>query len=274
MIILVLILIGLALGSFVNALVWRLHEQETPSKRRKRSYSILKGRSMCPHCHHVLASRDLMPVISWLLLRGKCRYCKLPIHWQYPVIELLTAALLVASYAVWPYSWQGEGLLRFILWIPILVTLITLLIYDVRWMLLPDRLTIIFTLLVITQLAGIAVFHGGDFNTVTGAILGVLPLGGFFYLLFQISDGRWIGGGDVKLGFGLGLLAGSMTRALLLLFLSSAIGSLVSIALISANRASRKTQLPFGPFLILAAVITQLFGDPILTWYENHFMIF
>src|SRR5665213_2769212 len=97
MIIALLALLGLVFGSFVNALVWRLHEQEVllekrkkPSKKQLEKLSILNGRSMCPHCKHELAIKDLVPLFSWIALKGKCRYCGKPISWQYPVVELLT----------------------------------------------------------------------------------------------------------------------------------------------------------------------------------------
>lgn len=273
MIIFTLTVLGLALGSFVNALVWRVREQETPSKRSKREYSVLWGRSMCPHCHHMLAARDLAPVISWLLLKGRCRYCKNLIHRQYPLVEIFTAVLLVLSYIAWPYTWGGEGVFRFAMWVPILVLLVALFIYDLRWMLLPDRLTAVFVGLVALQLFGVAVLYQGGIVSIRDALLAVLPLGAFFYVLFQASSGRWIGGGDVKLGFGLGLLAGNIASALLILFLASAIGTVISSILMVTNKASRKTQLPFGPFLIAGAIIVQLWGSVILSWYENQVII-
>src|SRR4051812_7602742 len=99
----ILVVLGLCFGSFVNALVWRIHEQAEQGSKKKpnKSYidklSIRKGRSMCPHCRHELKALDLLPVVSWLALRGKCRYCGKPISVQYPLVELLTACLFVTS---------------------------------------------------------------------------------------------------------------------------------------------------------------------------------
>jgi len=104
MIVVVLVVLGLCLGSFVNALVWRIHEQDRLTGKKKKPHkkqldrlSILHGRSMCPDCHHELKPKDLVPLFSWLSLHGKCRYCHKPISWQYPVVELLTAGLFVFS---------------------------------------------------------------------------------------------------------------------------------------------------------------------------------
>ena len=102
MIIAVLAVLGLVFGSFVNAFAWRLHEQESllekkkkPSAKQLAKLSIVKGRSMCPECKHELAAKDLIPVFSWITLKGKCRYCGKPISWQYPAVELATALLFV-----------------------------------------------------------------------------------------------------------------------------------------------------------------------------------
>src|SRR5882762_114793 len=109
MIIVVLAILGLCFGSFVNAAVWRIYAQEQVKSKKlqvKKStnLSIVNGRSVCPHCEHELAAKDLMPVFSWLSLGGKCRYCKKPISRQYPLVELLTAVLFVFSYLYWPFT--------------------------------------------------------------------------------------------------------------------------------------------------------------------------
>ncbi|HEX7368051.1 MAG TPA: prepilin peptidase, partial [Candidatus Saccharimonadales bacterium] len=140
MIIVVLTVLGLIFGSFVNALVWRLHEQEGKSKKSRQQYSILNGHSMCPNCHHELAAKDLVPVLSWLWLRGKCRYCRKPISWQYPAVELMTGLLFVGSYLWWPLSLQGVGLFQFVVWLGFIVGFMALAVYDLRWFTLPNRI--------------------------------------------------------------------------------------------------------------------------------------
>ncbi len=270
MIILALIVFGLALGSFINALVWRVHQQSVVhSKKAKQAYSITAGRSMCPTCRHELAPLDLVPVLSWLWLRGRCRYCRAPIAWQYPVVELLAAALFVVTYVFWPFSLSTAlSIGHFILWLIILCGLIALAVYDIKWFLLPNRIVFPLFALGIAQLL-IQILEIRDSTIIVSSLGGVMIGGGIFWIIFQLSDGKWIGGGDVKLGWLLGLLLGSPLLALLMIFLASLIGTFVSLPLFFTGRLHAKTKLPFGPFLIIAALLTQLFGRSLVAWYKQ-----
>ncbi len=219
MIYVVLIILGLCFGSFVNALVWRLHAKK----------DIVKDRSECVHCHHKLAWNDLVPVFSWLLLRGKCRYCYKPISWQYPLVELAVAALFVVSYVYWPYDLTGLvewSLLG--LWLVFIVALMALLIYDLRWLILPD--VIVFPLIVLGFVyAGLRLI-GVEGKSLLEAgfelIAGALSIGGFYYLLYALSRGKWVGFGDVKLGIFLGVVLGWQS-GLLIIMLANLLGCLV-----------------------------------------------
>lgn len=282
MIIVALLVLGLCFGSFVNALVWRMHEQSKPKAKRKASdskLSLAKGRSMCVHCGHELGASDLVPVLSWLSLRGKCRYCKKPISWQYPIVELITALLFIISYLYWPdfQDFQGgtleiAGVVGFVVWLICLVGFMALIVYDLRWMLLPNK--IIFPLL---GLAGAGAVTNsalsGSIEPLVSSVAGMAVGGGLFYILFQLSSGKWIGGGDVKLGFLLGLLLGAPSLSFLMLFIASLLGSLVSIPLLISKKVGPKTRIPFGPFLISSAIIVQLFGEHIISWYLDYFMV-
>lgn len=258
MVIAILLLTGLCFGSFVNAFVWRLHKKK----------DWVNDRSICVHCKHVLAPQDLIPVVSWLLLRGKCRYCHKPISWQYPVVEAATAALFVLSYVVWPYDFGAAGMVRFGVWLIMLVGFMALVVYDLRWMLLPNKIVYPLTGLAAAQVVVLTVLQR-NIQVAIGAALGLVVVGGLFYGLFQVSKGRWIGGGDVKLGFMLGLLVGGPAAGVLLLMVASSAGSLVSAPLLASGKVKRTTRVPFGPFLLLAGVAVQLFGPAILAWYTR-----
>jgi prepilin signal peptidase PulO-like enzyme (type II secretory pathway) len=283
MIIAVLLVFGLCLGSFVNALVWRLHEQEEVKGKKPKvkheGLSILKGRSMCPHCRHELAAKDLIPVLSWLSLKGRCRYCHKAISWQYPLVELLGALLFVFSYLYWPFVsvagvWNGQAVTLFVFWLIFLVGFMALVVYDLKWFLLPDKIVYpLLSLAVLQVLLLITVFHGG-MPAFREAFFGFAVGGGIFYLLFQVSDGKWIGGGDVKLGALLGLILGAPAESFLVLFLASLLGTLASLPLLVTGKANRRTRLPFGPFLIVACIIVYLFGSSLIGWYKRQFLFY
>lgn len=278
MVIVALVVFGLCLGSFVNALVWRLREQELQAIKKKpdaeyaTKLSITRGRSMCPHCKHELAATDLIPVLSWLALRGKCRYCAKPIAAEYPLVELSTAAAFAASYVWWPTEITGIEWVQFVLWLSALVALMALLVYDVHYKLLPDRI-----MAVVGALGGvyvvIAITQASEpLQQLLATILAVAVGGGIFYGLFQISDGKWIGGGDVKLGWVIGLFVGSPALSFLVIFVASLLGTAASLPLLVSKRLSRASTIPFGPYLIVATVIAMLFGQVILDWYQNTFI--
>ncbi|MEX2014469.1 MAG: prepilin peptidase, partial [Candidatus Saccharimonadales bacterium] len=257
---------------------WRLWQQENKKQKTKndRQYSILKGRSICPHCKHILQAKDLIPVLSWVLLRGKCRYCKRPISVQYPLIEASTAALFILSYTFWPafqdLHFETVDIIGFVAWLGILTGLIALAVYDIRWMILPNK--IIFPLYVLA--AGSILIQSiltANYDLIINAIAGAMVGGGIFYVLFQISGGRWIGGGDVKLGFLLGVTLGDPILSFLMLFIASLLGSIFSIPMILKTSLGSKSKIAFGPFLIASTVITYLWGEKIIDLYNNLLML-
>lgn len=274
---LVIFAIGLCFGSFANALVWRIHKQDRDAKTKRKSkienYSIVNGRSMCVHCKHILAWYDLLPVASWVILWGKCRYCHKPISLQYPVVELATTALFVISYIFWPLTLHTPySIFLFATWLVLLTGFIALAVYDYKWMLLPDR--IVFPLQAIAVVFVLTKFieSGGDMSVITGAFWAVMCSAGLFYVLFQISQGKWIGGGDVKLGVVLGLVLGGAAEALLMLFIASLLGSLIGIPLLLAKKTKLQAKLPFGPLLLIATFIVYLFGASVISWYKQQFL--
>ncbi len=277
MVIVIMVVLGLCLGSFVNALVWRLHEQSGESRKAsaaaKKRLSIISGRSLCPHCHRDLAAKDLVPLVSYLSLGGKCRYCQQPISIQYPIVELATAGLFALSYLFWPSELSGSEIILFGLWLGLITGFMALLVYDLRWFLLPNRL--IYPLAVLGGIyAAISILSDDKpLTALISTIIAVAIGGGIFYLLFQMSGGKWIGGGDVKLGWLLGLVLGTPGQAILCIFAASLLGTAVSLPLLYRHRLTKKSIIPFGPFLIAGAIIAQLFGADILDWYKHLAMI-
>lgn len=269
MFIVMLILLGLCLGSFVNALIWRLHVQEgLRSKKEREKYSITKGRSMCMHCKHALTTIDLIPVVSWIYLKGRCRYCGHTIP-DSPISELLAPTLFVISYLYWPLTFNTEGKVLFTFWLMYLTGFIALALYDLRWYMLPDRIVFPLMYLVGLQISIQLVFFGLSITELLQIGMSILVAGGIFWCLFQVSDGKWIGGGDVKLGFLIGAILASPALSILYIFIASLIGTLISLPLMITGRAKKTSHLPFGPFLLMSTFIVFLFGTLIVDWYKS-----
>lgn len=247
---------GLIVGSFLNALIWRIYTKK----------KISKGRSMCPDCKHTLYAKDLIPVVSWLWLKGKCRYCKKGISPQYPLVELLTAVLFAGSYLILqPQS--GLEWLNFLFWLFILSGLIVLAVYDLRWLILPDVVTLPLAGLAIVQILVNMVATG---NTGPGInqLLAGFGVGAVFYALVAVSNGRLMGGGDIKLAFLMGLILG-WQNLLVALFIAFNSAAVIGVTLIALKIKARKDYIPFGPFLIAGTIIAFLFGAEIISFYLN-----
>jgi leader peptidase (prepilin peptidase)/N-methyltransferase len=259
-----LTLLGLCLGSFVNALVWRVHEGR----------DFVKERSVCPKCGHTLAARDLIPVLSYVLLGRKCRYCGQSISRQYPATELIGAGGFLLSYWFWPVNLTHTGnLILFITWLISFVGLLALTLYDLRWMLLPNK--ILYPTFLITALGYLIYwlgFAGDKTFFLINWFLSIAVAGGIFLVIYVISSGQWIGFGDVRLGLITGTLLHKPTIAFLMVFLSSVLGSLAALPSLLTGKRGINSKLPYGPFLILATFICLLFGQTVLDWYQKTFL--
>lgn len=254
-------MLGATFGSFAGAVAWRLHAKRT----------FVNDRSECESCHHKLAWLDLIPIFSWLSLGGKCRYCNKPIGWVPLFAEFGLAAAFIGSYIFWPLgfaSWQAIAL--FCLWLVYLALLTILLIYDTRWMLLPDAIVRPLIILGIAD-AGLraSLVPGADVTYLAVHItLGVAALAGVYGLLYVASKGRWVGFGDVKLGVFMGLVLGGQ-GGLITLVLANVIGCLVLLPGLATGKLGRTSRVPFGPFLIVGFVLAGLFGEPLVAWYRG-----
>ncbi|MCX6764269.1 MAG: prepilin peptidase [Candidatus Nealsonbacteria bacterium] len=238
---------GLIIGSFLNCVIYRLEKEE----------SFLFGRSYCPHCKKTLKAMDLIPILSFMALRGKCRYCKKKISWQYPLVELGTAFLFILLFQ---HFGLGSNFLGFVFYSAIFCFLIVVFVYDLKHFLIPDK--------IIYPAIALALIY--NFFNLNNLLFNFLPsaLGGFvfFLIIFLISQGKWLGFGDVKLVFLLGLFLG-FPNILLALFLSFTIGAIIGIGLIVLKRKNLKSEVPFAPFLVLGSLIAFFWGEKILNWY-------
>lgn len=251
-------LLGLIIGSFLNCFIWRLHEEEG-----------MWNRSYCPKCREQIFWYDNIPVISFILLGGKCRHCKEKISFQYPIVEIVIAVLFViAFYHNIQYSIFNILDFNFLLltlrdWFIISVMAI-IFIYDLRWYLILDEISLPACLIVLL----FNLFLG--INWLTLLISGIIG-GSFFLIQFVISRGKWIGGGDIRLGLLMGLALGRFDYLLLAILLAYFAGSFVGLGLIIFGRKKWDSQIPLGVFLSVSTVLVIFWGEAIMNWYFGFF---
>lgn len=257
--------LGLIFGSFATVASYRIPRRET----------IVSGRSKCPTCGHTIGALENIPVISWLTLRGRCRHCRDPISVRYPAIEVATgASFLFAAYkfVVSPSDTSISGWITAATFAAFFWTLIVLTIIDLEHKLLPNR--VVYPLFVVGWVGLVAAAAtDGDPARLLDAAIGAAIFGGFFFVVAFIYP-QGMGLGDVKLGFVLGTFLGFIQGpglVLVAMFLSFLLGGVVSVGVLVAQRGSRKTEIPFGPFLALGTVLALLLGQPLLDAYLGTF---
>ena len=237
------------MGSFLNVLVFRTHDEQP----------FFRGRSKCIKCEVPIAWYDLIPVLSFFLLRKRCRNCKSAISWQYPLVELVTGLLFLGLWLRPDFA--IEYLVRDAIFT---IFLIVLFVYDLKYQLLLDRFTIpaMIAALLLNLFLGVPVWS---------MLVGAIVLGGFFLGQYWISKGKWIGDGDIRMGALMGLMLG-LEHGLVALFLAYVLGATVGLILIVSKKAKMHTQIPFGTFLALTTFVSLLWGEQIVNWYLNLFM--
>lgn len=249
---------GLLIGSFLNAWIWRIHTAR----------KISRGRSMCPHCKTTLHWYELVPLVSYIGLRGKCRTCHKPISKQYPLVELATAVLWLALYLVIqptaPYGWM-----TLLVWLAIGSLLIGAFVYDAKWMLLPEVFTVSALVIALAWL-GVRWIGFQEGELVLHQLIGAAVLGASFWALSYFSGGKLMGDGDSRLGLLMGLLL-TPAQLVLAVVVSFNLGALVGVGLILTGRKTRKDAIAFGPFLISGLILSFLVGQWLITKY---FMLF
>jgi leader peptidase (prepilin peptidase) / N-methyltransferase len=244
---------GLVVGSFMTVAVYRLPRGE----------SVVRPRSRCPACGAEIGARDNVPVLSWLLLRGRCRRCGERISVEYPLLELATAALVVLAAIRYPNPWHA-GLVG-----GLLALMPGLALIDLRHRIIPNRLTypalLLFSLVVL-----LAWLIGSSVNPARAAI-GLLLYGGILFIVAVVSRG--MGMGDVKLAALIGLVLGSLGLRFVGVAAAAAIafGGLGGLVALGMGKG-RKSAIPFGPYLAAGAVVAGLWGEPIASWYIGHFL--
>lgn len=247
--------LGLAVGSFLNVVIYRVPRGE----------SLVRPSSHCPACNQPIAPYDNIPVVSWLLLRGRCRRCGERISARYPAVELLTAVLFgaMAARLANEQAWSIPAYLYFAA-IGVALAAIDL---DVKR--LPDVLTLP-SYAVMGGLLLLPTIAYGEWSVYAQAWLFGLALFAFYFLLMMLKPGN-MGFGDVKFSGVVGLALGWFGWRVLLVggFMAFLIGGIVGIALMVAGRAGRKSKVPFGPFMIAGAFIGVLWGPQIADWYTG-----
>jgi len=244
-------LIGLIVGSFLNCLVWRLYKEET-----------ILGRSYCPTCSKTIAWYDNVPLISFLLLRGRCRHCKLKISWQYPLVEFFTALLFVLSFLS-VATLPNFSLLLARDWF-LISALMIVFIYDFRWQMVP--MMVVWPTIAIVTIFNL--FLG--FSWIALIISGLIG-GGFFWAQYILTKKKGLGEGDIWLGLLLGITFPALSYLGLSLISAYFIGSIVSVILLISKNKGWKSKIALGPFLVIGAIITLIYGQEIINWYLGLF---
>jgi leader peptidase (prepilin peptidase)/N-methyltransferase len=268
-------LFGLVIGSFLNVCIVRIPEQK----------SIVSPASACPKCGAAVRPYDNIPVVSYLVLGGKCRSCKATISWMYPVVELLNALLFLACYLA--FGLTAEALK----WAIFSSLLIVLVFTDLRERILPDVVNFTgFGLALVLSLFtrptdGTALFIANHLFafppptpvlSLVDSLLGAAAGSGFLWLVseayFRLRGREGMGLGDVKMMLMVGAFLG-VERTLLTIFAGSLLGSILGVAFILARRKDSDYELPFGTFLGMAALLIVFFGTPLVNWYQSTLLV-
>jgi leader peptidase (prepilin peptidase)/N-methyltransferase len=245
--------LGAIFGSFGNVIIYRLPREE----------SVVKPRSYCYSCKTPIKWYDNIPILSWFILRGKCRHCGAKFSFRYPLVEIITGVLFAMSYHYAGISWN---LLEYLIFI---FGLVVCTFIDLDHMILPDEFTLSG---IVIGLVGAALNPQREF---LDAFFGVLMGGGFLwgmaYVYYLLTKNEGMGGGDIKLLAWIGALLG--WKAIPFVIMSSAIiGSVVGLIAARQQKAGLKTVIPFGPYLALGAVIYLFGGQTIALWYLDLFL--
>jgi len=243
---------GLIIGSFLNAVICRLKENE----------QFVRGRSKCPYCRHSLGFWDLIPLASFIFLKARCRYCHKKISWQYPLVELATALVFTIGYFHYQFPNYLITLLPYyLIYLVFSCFLIIIFVYDLKHYLILDKVTLpaLILALALNFLLGLSIIN---------LLIAALVAAGFFFLQFIVSKGKWIGGGDLRLGLVMGAMLG-WPKVALALMLAYVLGAAIGIFLIILKKKQLNSPMPFGTFLSLGTWVALLWSEEIWHFYSS-----
>ncbi|MFA6427477.1 MAG: prepilin peptidase [Candidatus Magasanikbacteria bacterium] len=243
-------ILGLCLGSFLNALEYRLHTHQ----------AFFRSRSHCPQCKVQLAWYDNIPLLSFFILRQKCRTCKGSISWQYPLIELWMGLTFVGSYFLNSVQALEFNVWQLVLTCFIIFVLTFIFLYDLKYLEVVDSIVIPATLIVYF------VSWFLDLRGWQDMVIGMSVGAGFFLVQYLISKGTWIGGGDMRIGLLMGAILG-WKLLLVALWFAYVAGALISVGLLISKKKKMKSAIPFGIFLAPATLVVMVWGQQALDWY-------
>lgn len=263
LILIIIFLTGLAVGSFLNCVIYRLEKDTT----------FLKGRSRCPKCNHTLNWQDLIPILSFLILRGRCRYCNKKISRHYPLVEFATGILFVLIINNQLLTINLGNLLTTTYWLLMACFLIIIFIYDLKHYIIPDRVIYPAILLsIIWLILSSTFFNLSPKSYLFNSIFSALGAGFFFLAIVFLSKETLMGWGDVKLAFLMGLFLG-FPKILVALLLAFLIGAIIGIEEIIVGRKTLKSEIPFAPFLVGGTFLAMFWGENLINWYLNFFQL-
>ena len=254
---------GLIIGSFLNCLLYRLEKSE----------DFIAGSSYCPKCKHPLSWKDLIPVVSWIFLKGKCRYCKQKISIEYPLIEFATGILFVLTSLFVFANYPQFQLFHLSFYLVVVTSLLVVFIFDLRHYLVSEAVLLYTGIFVVVWRIIAFILEIHTLNNLLFYLLAAILSALFFWILYLLTNKKGMGFGDIEIVFLLGLIVG-FPDIFFVIFIASLLGSIIGLLAITFFKKTMKTALPFGPFLVIATFAMLFYSDIILELYQQFLSFF
>lgn len=257
---LLLFVLGTAVGSFVNVMIYRTVEGE----------NWVKGRSRCDACKKKIAWYDNIPLLSFVVLGGRCRSCKKPISIQHPIIELLFGMLFgwwyLIGFTFFKLVESPLSVIQPLFWLSVGILLLIIFAADWLYQIIPDLANYALIILAFGYRLGLSAVGAMQWRDMIGALAAGVSLMGLLWFIFWVTKERGMGFGDVKFALGMGILLG-WPRALIAILLAFWLGAIMGVILILSRLKGLKDKIAFGPFLVLATAVALVWGQPLWQWY-------